>query len=155
MVDRAILGGADVGDEALAAMVAESLGVDHVELVDGGAAVAAYDLEALTTAGRYWVVGTARHSAGASSYSFFVKVVQSWTRSPQFQRVPEPLRELAAAGLPWRNEPAVYRSDLADRLPAGLSMPTAHAVVDIDDLSAGLWLQAVQHDPSPWVSMST
>jgi len=148
--DRAILGGADVSDETLAAMVRECLGVDRVELVDGSAKVADYDLEALTTAGRYWVEGTARHSRGVTPYVFFVKVVQSWTRSPQFQRVPEALRELAAAGLPWRNEPDVYRSDLAHRLPAGLAMPTAYAVVEIDDLSAGLWLQAIEHDPSRW-----
>ncbi len=148
--NRAILGGADVGDEALAAMVRSSLGVDHLELVDGVASVADYDLEALTTAGRYWVRGTARHANGVSPYAFYVKVVQSWTRSPQFQHVPEPLREVAAAGLPWQNEPAVYRSDLAERLPAGLSMPAAHAVVEIDDLSAALWLQAIQHDPGRW-----
>src|SRR5215218_8088574 len=123
--DRALLGPADVSDETLAAMVEDSLNVDRVELVDCGVKVADYDLEALTTAGRYWVRGTARHPGGVSPYAFFVKVVQSWTRSPQFQHVPEALREVAAAGLPWRNEPAVYRSDLEDRLPAGLSMPRA------------------------------
>ena len=147
---RVVLGAADVSDEALAAMVADSLGVERVELLDGQVRVADYDLEALTTAGRYWVRGTARHAGGVSAYAFFVKVVQSWTRSPQFQRVPEPLREIAAAGLPWRNEPAVYRSDLADRLPAGLAMPRAHAVVDLDDLSASLWLEAVDHDARRW-----
>ena len=145
-----ILGAADVSDETLAAMVGDSLGVDGVELVDVHVQAADYDLEALTTAGRYWVRGTARHTGGESSYAFFVKVVQSWIRSPQFQRVPEPLREIAAAGLPWRNEPAVYRSDLGDRLPAGLAVPRAHAVVEIDDFSAGLWLQAIDHDPSRW-----
>jgi hypothetical protein len=141
VTDRAILGPADVTDEALTAMVEDCLGVDGAELVDGSVEVADYDLEALTTAGRYWVRGTARHAQGASSYAF---------RSPQFEHVPEPLRELAAASLPWRSEPDVYRSDLGARLPAGLSMPRAHAVVDIDELSAGLWLQAVDHDPSPW-----
>ncbi|HEX8508754.1 MAG TPA: phosphotransferase [Propionibacteriaceae bacterium] len=148
--DRAILGAADVSDEALTAMVEDSLHVDGVKLIDCDVKVADYDLEALTTAGRFWVQGKARHPGGVVPYAFFVKVVQSWTRSPQFQRVPEPLREIAAAGLPWRNEPAVYRSDLRDRLPAGLSLPRAHAVVDLDDLSAGLWLQAIDHDPSHW-----
>ena len=148
--DRAILGPADVSDEALASMVEDALGTRGAELVSCQAEIAEYDLEALTTGGRYWVRGTARHPGGVSPYAFYVKVVQSWTRSPQFQHVPEPLRELAAAGLPWRSEPAVYRSDLGQRLPAGLSMPRAHAVIDIDDLSAALWLQAVDHDPSPW-----
>src|SRR5918998_3926659 len=109
--DRTLLGPADVSDHALAAMVKDSLDVDAVELVDCAVEIAAYDLEALTTAGRYWVRGTARHRGGVSPYAFFVKVVQSWTRSPQFRHVPEPMREVAAVGLPWRNEPAVYRSD--------------------------------------------
>jgi hypothetical protein len=148
--DRAVLGPADMGDDALAAMVADSLAVDGVELLECRAEVADYDLEALTTAGRYWVRGTARHPGGVSPYAFFVKVVQSWTRSPQFQHVPEPVRELAAASLPWRSEPTVDRSDLGDRLPVGLAMPRAHAVVDLDDLSAALWLQAVDHDPGRW-----
>jgi hypothetical protein len=148
--DRAVLGPANVSDDVLASMVADSLGTDGVELLSCHAEVAQYDLEALTTAGRYWVRGTAEHAGGRSPYAFYVKVVQSWTRSAQFQHVPEPLREIAAAGLPWRNEPAVYRSDLGERLPAGLSMPRAHAVIDIDDLSAGLWLQAIDHDPGRW-----
>ncbi|MVA76262.1 phosphotransferase [Auraticoccus sp. F435] len=148
--DRSVLGPADVGDETLAGLVAQALGVDEVELLDCRAEVAAYDLEALTTAGRYWVRGSARHAGGVSSYAFFVKVVQSWTRSAAFQHVPEPVREIAAASLPWRNEPEVYRSDLRDRLPAGLSMPRAHAVLDLDELSAALWLDAVDHDPRPW-----
>jgi hypothetical protein len=149
--DRSILGAADITDAALlTAMVEEDLGVDGAELVSCHAEVAEYDLDALTTAGRYWVRGTARHSGGLSAFSFFVKVVQSWTRSPQFQRVPEPLREIATAALPWRSEPAVYGSDLRSRLPDGLSMPRAYAVRDIDDLSAGLWLQSIDHDTRHW-----
>jgi hypothetical protein len=147
---RSLLGSADVSDEELAVMVAASLGVAEVEVTSSEVEVAEYDLETLTTAGRFWVRGTARHAAGASPYAFYVKVVQSWTRSAVFQQVPEPLREVAAASLPWRNEPLVYRSDLAGRLPSGLSLPRAHAVRDIDELSAALWLEAVDVDPSPW-----
>lgn len=148
--DRTILGPADVSDEALTGMIEADLGVNRAELVSCRAEVAEYDLDALTTAGRYWVRGTARHAGGLSEFSFFVKVVQSWTRSPQFQRVPESLREIATAALPWRSEPTIYRSDLKSRLPAGLSMPRAYAVRDIDDLSAGLWLQSVDHDTRHW-----
>ncbi len=148
--DRAILGSADVGDEALASMVADQLGVDAVELVSCRAEVAEYDLEALTTAGRFWVHGTARHAGTVSPYTFFVKVVRSWTRSPQFRNVPESQREIAASSLPWRNEPDVYRSDLEARLPVGLSMPRAYGVLDLDELSAGLWLQSIEHDARPW-----
>src|SRR3712207_3846352 len=106
---RSVLGPADVSEGELAAMVADSLGVPDAEVVDCHAEVAEYDIEALTTAGRYRVRGTARHATGTSPFAFYVKVVQSWTRSAAFQRVPEPLRQVAAAGLPWHNEPLVYR----------------------------------------------
>lgn len=147
---RALLGPADVSDEELAAMVAEAVGAAEADVLDCRVEVAEYDLEALTTAGRYWVRGQARHPGGEAPYAFFVKVVQSWTRSPQFQLVPEHLRELAAAGLPWRGEPTVYRSDLAAVLPDGLALPRVHRVEDLDELSAACWLEAVDADPAPW-----
>ena len=120
---RTLLGPADVDDAALTAMVGDQLGVADVELLDCEVEVVDDDLEVLTTAGRYWVRGTARRRAVAVRLP---EVVQSWTRSPQFSLVPEDMRELAAAGLPWRSEPLVHRSDLERRLPAGLSRPRVH-----------------------------
>jgi hypothetical protein len=150
MPDRDLLGPADVSDEVFTALVAEQLGVDEVRVTSCDVQVVEYGIEALTTAGRYWVRGTARHRDGESAYAFFVKVVQSWTRTPAFTQVPEPMREVAAAGLPWRNEPAVYGSDLRSRLPGGLSMPRSYRVCHLDELSAALWLEVVEHDPRPW-----
>lgn len=150
MSDRTLLGPAGLDDAALAAVVARGLGVADVQVLSCDVEVADYDIEALTTAGRYWVRGTAQHATGRLPYAFFVKVVQSWTRTRYFEMVPEHLREVAAAGLPWRNEPDVYRSDLGDRLPDGLSMPEAFSVVDLDDESAALWLRAVEVDSRPW-----
>lgn len=147
---RTLLGPADVSDNDLTDMVARSLGVDEAHVQTCEVEVAEYDIETLTTAGRYLVNGTAAHAGDTSPYAFYVKVVQSWKRTPQFQMVPEHLREFAAAGLPWRNEPRVYRSDLADHLPEGLSMPRVHGVVDLDEESAALWLQHVDVDPTPW-----
>ena len=150
MGTRAILGPADVSDAQLAAMVADSLGVDDVDLLTHDAEVAEYDLEAITTGGRYWVRGAARHAGGVSPYAFFVKVVQSFGRSPLFQLVPDELRQVALDSVPWRSEPAVYRSDLGQRLPAGLSLPKAHAVIELDDQSAALWLASVDVEPVRW-----
>jgi hypothetical protein len=147
---RGLLGTADVPDVRFAAMVAEQLGVERADVLDCEVSVAEYDIEALTTAGRFWVRGTARHEGGTSPFAFFVKVVQSWTRSPAFAHAPDHLREVAATGLPWRTEPAIYRSDLADRLPPGFSMPAAHAVVDLDEESAALWLAGVDVDTTRW-----
>ena len=79
----------------LAEMVAAQLGVGRVELLTSVAEVAPYDLEALTTAGRFWVHGKARCGDTTMPYRFFVKVVQSWERSPFFAFVPTELREVA------------------------------------------------------------
>lgn len=147
---QAVLGIADVDDGRLAAMVADQLGVPSAEIVSVEAEVAAYDLEALTTAGRYRVRGTARHDATESPFAFYVKVVQSWSRSPVFAMVPEEYREEALAAIPWQREPQVYASDLGDRLPPGLSMPRVYAVDQLDELSAAVWLEVVDADPVRW-----
>jgi hypothetical protein len=146
----AVLGAADVEDAVLAGMVAEQLGVGEVEVATCCAEVVPYDLEALTTGGRFWVRGTARHSSGESTYAFFVKLVQSWARSPLFHFVPDGLREHALATVPWRREPDVYRSDLDTRLPEGLRLPRAYGVFDIDDFSASVWLAVVDAEPVLW-----
>ena len=150
MHQRSVLGPADVSDRELAAMVAESFGVASVDLLTSHAEVASYDLDALTTGGRFWVRGRARIGTRDATYAFFVKVVRSWARSPLFQFVPEEHRAAALELVPWRSEPLIYQSDLAARLPAGLTMPRAHAVIDLDDESAALWLEAVDTAPTTW-----
>jgi Phosphotransferase enzyme family len=152
MGDRTVLGPADISDEELAAVVGDWLGESRggVELLDASADVVPYDLDAITTAGRYWVSGTAGTPRGRVPFRFFVKHIQSWSRSPQFADVPPEFREMAEAGVPWRTEALVYRSDLAERLPDGLRMPRAAAVFDLDDKSAVVWLEAVPVVERTW-----
>lgn len=148
---RDVLGAVSVDDDVLADLVAAQLGVHVVCLESVTAEVAPYDLHALTTAGRYWVHGTATTPDGRElPYRFFVKVVQSWERSPVFQMVPEEMRAEALAMIPWEREPAVYRSALGDLLPDGLAMPAARRVAEVDDLSAAVWLDAVDVQPVQW-----
>ena len=52
--------------------------------------------------------------------------------------------------MPWRTEPLVYGSDLADRLPEGLSMPRAARVDFLPDDAAAIWLPDVSRPPRPW-----
>ena len=85
-----------------------------------------------------------------AGFSFFVKVVQSWGRHPAFRFVPEEMREFALASVPFEAEPRVYRSDLADRLPPGLTMPRAYAVIDLDAESTALWLEDVPVVAARW-----
>ncbi len=109
-----------------------------------------YDIPALTTRGRYRVHGTATQPDGGAPVSMFVKVVQSWARSPFFQFVPIEVRELALAQLPWEIEPLIYRSDLAQALPEGLRMPKVYGVIDLDAESAAIWMEHVAIDLSVW-----
>lgn len=153
MHDRTLLGPADVDDATLTAMVADLLSHDEVggvELVSSSATPVPYDVPSITTVGRYWVSGLARTSDGEERWRVFVKHVQSWRHSPFFAFVPEEAREMAAATMPWRIEALVYRSDLADRLPDGLSMPRALGVVDLEPEAAVMWLPEVAHSARTW-----
>lgn len=150
MLDRSTLGAADVTDEKLATMVAAVLGHDTVELIDCTVEPVDYDVASLTTIGRHWVSGAALTPAGTQPYRLFVKQVQAWHHSPAFQAIPPEVRERAAAQYPWRIEAAVYRSDLAGRLPDGLSMPRCLTAFDVDPDSVVLWIEAVPNPPTPW-----
>ncbi|HPU40280.1 MAG TPA: hypothetical protein PLS63_11975 [Microthrixaceae bacterium] len=150
MTSRELLGAADVTDQQLAMMVADLLGEETVALLDVRVDAVDYELPAITTAGRWWVTGHATTSNGEEPFRIFVKQVQNWSRSPQFAMVPPEIREVAAASVPWRTEASVYRSDLADRLPEGLSMPRALAVIDLDALSSAVWLEEVPLREWPW-----
>lgn len=144
------LGPGSVDDETLAAMVADLLGHPVVDLLRVDVDRVAYDLPSITTTARHWVSGTARTPDGVEPWRIFVKQVQSWRHSPLFADVPDEVRELAAAGVPWRIEPLVYRSDLHEHLPAGLSMPRALGVFDLDQDAAAIWLPEVEHSTVAW-----
>ena len=147
---RELLGPADVIDADLESFVAAVLAESPVTVLDCWAEVAEYDLVAITTAGRFWVRGTAATPTGCRSFGFFVKVVQSWGRSPLIEQVPAQIRDVALASVPWRTEPDIYRSDLSTLLPDGLTMPRAHAVLDLDEESAAIWLEEVPTVAHEW-----
>jgi hypothetical protein len=150
MGSRELLGPADVSDAHLAAMVADLLHEDEVELLDSRVDPVDYHLPAITTGGRWWVSGHAATRCSRAPFRFFVKQVQSWERSPFFQFVPEEHREMAVAGVPWKTEAEVYRSDLARRLPDGLTAPRALGVFDLDAMSSSIWLEEVPARPATW-----
>ncbi|MEZ5094258.1 phosphotransferase [Nocardioides sp.] len=150
MGDRTLLGAAGVSDAWLEGIVRDRLADPAAALLSSRVDEVDYALPAITTGGRWWVSGTAASRGEVTPFRFFVKVVRCWSRSPEFVQVPEDLREMAAADVPWQTEAEVYRSDLADRLPAGLSMVPAYAVLDLDDLSRALWLDAVEPVDLAW-----
>ncbi|MGG5258464.1 phosphotransferase [Phycicoccus avicenniae] len=145
------LGAAAVDEATLAGMLAAHLRLEGpVEVVEVEVEEFPYDLVSITTLSRHRVHGRVATPAGEHPFRLFVKVVQAWERSPLFAFVPEHLREVAAKGVPWRTEPLAYRSDLASRLPDGLTMPTALAVMDVDDLTCAIWLEELDVVDVPW-----
>ena len=63
--------------------------------------------------------------------------------------MPEEVREVAARGaLAHRTGGLPLRP--RQRLPAGLSLPRAYEVVDLDEMSAALWLDLVDAVPLTW-----
>jgi hypothetical protein len=146
-----LLGPADVTDDELASFAAAGLGAGRVTVLTSSAEVFPYDRPAITTAGRYLVTGTARTGTGeVRAFAFFVKVIHAYQRSPLRFAIPAHLRTQAAALIPWRTEADLYRSDLRDRLPAGLTIPRAAAIRDLDAGSAALWLEQVPARRVAW-----
>ena len=150
MHDRAALGPADLDDDRLASLVADLWGLPAVTLLSSRTERVAYDVPSITTGSRTWVSGVADGGDGPREFRVFVKVVQNWRRSPYFQFVPPELREWAASTVPWQTEALAYRGDLASALPQGLRMPRALAVVDLDEESRAIWLEAIDTVDDDW-----
>ncbi|RYC13189.1 phosphotransferase [Nocardioides zhouii] len=148
--DRALLGDDDVDDADLAAMVADLWEVPSVDLLDSVAQTVDYDIPSILTGARTWVRGRADAGDGPRDFTFFVKRVHHWRHSPAFAFVPPEMGDWARSAVPWRAEVLLYGSDLADRLPAGLSVPRALRVDDRPDETAVLWLEVVEHSTEPW-----
>ncbi len=148
--DRTALGADDVDDADLTVMVADLWQVPAVDLLDSTAEPVAYDIPSILTGARTWVRGRADAGEGPRSFALFVKRVHHWRHSPAFASVPPEIGEWAASSLPWRAEPLLYASDLADRLPEGLAMPRAVRVDERPDETAVIWMEAVEAGPEPW-----
>lgn len=147
---RAALGDDDVPDTELAAMVADLWGVPAVTLLDSAAETVDYDVPSILTGARTWVRGHADPGDGSREFTLFVKRVHHWRHSSAFASLPPELGEWAATTVPWRAEVLAYGSDLAERLPAGLTMPRALRIEDRPDETAVLWLESVDDPPHPW-----
>lgn len=151
MGGREVLGAADVSDGQFRQIVAAALAEDPAAVRVDRCEITrvAYDLASILTIDRHWVTGTARTPGGQRTYRVFVKTIGSFEHSSFFAQVPEPLRRMAAT-MQWRTEADAYRSQLREVLPAGLSMPRAFAVREIDETRIALWLEAIPAVPHVW-----
>lgn len=149
-IDLDVLGQATVSDETLSAMVASRWSSCSVMLLSARAEEFPYDVPSLTTAGRFAVSGVALVDGVEREFSFFVKRIREWSRSPEFAFVPPEIREWARTAVPWRTEAEVYCSTLAAVLPMGLAMPEVMSVQTVDESSYAVWLELVAQDPIEW-----
>jgi hypothetical protein len=105
-------------------------------------------LFSMTTGGLWRLAGTAMDDRGTRRFHAVLKVVHTPLRWAGIDAIPVDMRGYIVAHVPWRTEAEVYRSDLANFLPAGLRLPDMYLIEDLDEDSAGIWMEDVQTDPA-------
>ena len=82
--------------------------------------------------------------------SLFCKVLQHVRHWPSLQSLPPHLVDDFVVQLPWRAELALWEPRVLATLPDGLRAPTLHALVEMPDERAAVWMEDVVEDPAPW-----
>ena len=80
--------------------------------------------------------------------SVVVKTLQPASASTMFGNIPPQFHADVLRELHWLDEPRVYRSGLADAMPAGLRLPIVYAIDEAPALVT-LWIEDVD-DVTPW-----
>ncbi len=82
--------------------------------------------------------------------SLFCKVLQHVRHWPSLQFMPPHLVDDFVVQVPWRAELALWEPRVLATLPDGLRAPTLHALVEMPDERAAVWMENVTEDPTPW-----
>ena len=82
--------------------------------------------------------------------SLFCKVLQHVRHWPGLQLMPPHIVDDFVEQLPWRAELALWEPRVLATLPDGLRAPTLHALVEMPDERAAVWMEDVVEEPSPW-----
>jgi hypothetical protein len=126
-------------DEDATAAV-KALGVD-----DPAAApleVVGYRFDSPATAGLYRLRGPRG--------SLFCKVLQHVRHWPTLEALPPHLRADFVDQLPWRAELDLWQPWEVATMPEGLRPPTLHALVELPDERAAVWMEDVVEDEGVW-----
>jgi hypothetical protein len=109
----------------------------------------AYDWGSPATAG-LWRVDV-RDSAGAASYTYFVKLLRHTRLWPGLRFMPDDAsRAEFVEFFPWRAELDMYESEIGAVLPEGMRTPALHHVSYPDADHIALWWEFVPQRPGPW-----
>jgi hypothetical protein len=102
----------------------------------------------MTTGGLWRLAGDAMDSHGTRRFRAVLKVIHTPLRWTGIDAIPVEMRGYLVAHNPWRTEADVYESDLGNFLPAGLRFPDIYLIEDLDQDSAGIWMEDVRTDPA-------
>jgi hypothetical protein len=86
----------------------------------------------------------------AGEQTLFCKVLQHVRHWPGLQFMPLHLVDDFMEQLPWRAELALWEPRVIDTLPVGLRAPTRHALVELPDDRAAVWMEDVIEASTPW-----
>lgn len=125
-------------DDATAAI--KALGVD--EPSSAPLEVVGYPFGSPATAALYRVRGPRG--------SVFCKVLQHVRHWPGILQMPPHIADDFVEQLPWRAELALWEPRVLATLPDGLRAPALHALVEMPDQRAAVWMEDVAEDPTPW-----
>ena len=82
--------------------------------------------------------------------SLFCKVLQHVRHWPSLRFMPPHIVDDFVEQVPWRAELALWEPRVLATLPDGLRAPTRHALVELPDERAAVWMEDVAEDPTPW-----
>jgi len=85
-----------------------------------------------------------------TSWSAFVKVLQSPWEWEHINRIPPEFRVDFAENVPWRIELDAYRPAFGAVLPDGMRQPRLYGLVEIDDRHVAMWVENIEPSLEPW-----
>ena len=135
----------DVDEDVLTAVARAAAGRPEGTIDTWEVRPAPHRITNMTTHGLDRVAGTL---ADGTSWSVFVKALHPASASPLWEHIPEQHHAQVLQELDWLDEPRVYRSGLAARLPDGLRLPTVFHVAEAPGRIT-LWLEDVD-DVGGW-----
>jgi Phosphotransferase enzyme family len=147
---HALLGDAVPTETELTSLVQDLLHRPSARVIAWEAEPFAYEINSPLTGGLYRVGGIASDGDWIGQWSVVVKLVRSWRHWPMLHVMPEHIQKAMLQHPGWRNEPEIYRSQLAGALPTGLRLPRVLRVHDLGDERFALWLEDVAADGQYW-----
>jgi hypothetical protein len=83
-------------------------------------------------------------------WTLFCKVLQHVRHWPLLHLLPPEAQKEFPEQLPWRAELELWSELMAPTFPPGLRPPRLHAIIDLGDDRAAVWMENVEESEEPW-----